>query len=547
MTQLKKSLTLVLIVTLSSCASYDVIIRNGSVYDGSGEDPVMTDVGIKKDRIDTLGDLHELRARHEIDATGLAVAPGFINTLSWAARALEADGRSMSDIKQGVTLEVFGEGSSPGPYKPSGKDKKGKSLGDQMDHLERKGISCNVASFVGAATVRTYILGRNDVQPDSVQLKQMTGLVRTAMKEGALGVGSSLIYPPGVFATTDELIALSAAAGEFGGIYISHMRSEGDRLSEGVDELIRIASRAGVPAEIYHLKAAGESNWPKLDEVIRKIDSARAQGLQISANMYTYTGASTGLGACVPPWVQEGTDREWIERMRQDSVRKQVIGEMESPRTDWENFLAMAGKPENILLLEFNKPHLQKYVGKNLAEVMVDRGVLSAATMIVDLIIENEGNIAAVYFLMSEENIRKKLQLPYMSFGSDAGSIAAEGGRLKDSTHPRTYGNFARLLGKYVREEHVLSLQEAIRKLTSLPAEKFHLTGRGRIGPGYYADIAVFDPETIRDQATYESPHAYALGMRFVLVNGRVVLQEGQHTGKTPGRFVHGPGYSGKK
>ncbi|MEJ2003688.1 MAG: D-aminoacylase [Cyclobacteriaceae bacterium] len=533
---------LLLTLLIYGCGGYDVIIRNGTVYDGSGGEPFTADIGIKKDRIDSIGDLSEEKAKDEIDATGLAVAPGFVNSLSWAARSLRSDGRSMSNIKQGVTLEIFGEGSSPGPYDPekTGRRKRN-SFGENMRNLEKGGISTNVASFVGATTIRRYVLGSNDVDPGPEDLEKMKSLVRQSMLEGALGVGSSLIYPPAYFADTDELVALSEAAGEYGGMYISHMRSEGDHLEEGVRELITIAERAGVPAEIYHLKAAGRRNWYKLDEVIDLIDSARDAGLQISTNMYTYTGASTGIGACFPPWVQEGSDEDWVNRLKVDSIRTRVISEIKQQETEWENFYTAAGDPANILLLGFDQDSLRKYNGMNLAEIstLQDR---DPAEMLVDLVIRENGNISAAYFLMSEENVRKKIKLPYMSFGSDARSVAAEGDVIEDSTHPRTYGNFARLLGKYVREENVIPLNEAIYKLSGLPVDKYGIPERGYIRPGYYADIVVFDPARIIDKATFNNPHQYAGGMVHVFVNGRQVLSNGEHTGKKPGVFVKGKG-----
>ncbi len=547
-TAIRTKLWVVILVSVlglcGGCSSYDVIIRNGTIYDGSGDSPYVADVGIKKERIKTIGNLEEEKGRKEIDATGYAVAPGFINTLSWAGRSLFADGRSMSDLKQGVTMEVFGEGSSLGPFaEPSRRyGRKLSTFGDYMQHLERRGVSTNVASFVGATTIRQHVLGNDDVEASVGELARMKQLVRQSMEEGALGVGSSLIYPPGYFAGTGELIALASAAGEYGGMYISHMRSESFGLLEAVDELMTIAREAGVPAEIYHLKAAGPDNWYKLDQVIDKIDSAQQAGLQVTANMYTYTGASTGLGACFPPWVQEGTDADWVKRLKDDSVRSRVIREITSGENEWENFYAAAGDPANIVVLDFDKPELRRFIGKSLADIAAAWQV-PPADALVDLVIANEGNIGAVYFLMSEENVRKQLQLPYMTFCSDARSVAAEGSILQSSTHPRTYGNFSRLLGKYVREEGVITLPEAVRKLTSMPAERFSLTDRGKLQEGYYADVVLFNPENISDNATFEDPHQYASGVDYVLVNGVFVLFGGEHTGKTPGKFVKGPGY----
>lgn len=532
-----------LLVLHSGCSSYDVIIRNGTIYDGSGNTPYVADLGIKKDRIKTIGDLAGEKAREEIDGSGYAVAPGFVNTLSWAGRSLFSDGRSMSDIKQGVTLEVFGEGSSLGPYKTPSKryGRKLQSFGDYMNHLERQGVSTNVASFVGATTVRQHVLGNDNISPTPEQLAEMKRLVAESMEEGALGLGSSLIYPPGFFAETSELIALASVAGAYNGMYISHLRSESFNLLQAVDELIRIAREANVPAEIYHLKAAGPENWDKLDRVLEKIDSANNAGLQISANMYNYTGASTGLGACFPPWVQEGTDSDWVNRLKVDSIKARVMDEIASGENDWENFYAAAGTPENILVLEFDNPELRRFIGMTIQQIADEMGQDPVETL-VDLVIANEGNIGAVYFLMSEENVRKQIQLPYMTFCSDARSVASEGNILNSSTHPRTYGNFARLLGMYVREEKVIPLSEAIHKLTYSATDKFGIPDRGLLREGYFADVVIFKPERIRDTATYEAPHQYAEGMEYVLVNGEFVLIHGEHTGKLPGKFVKGPG-----
>jgi len=517
-----------------------VIIRNGTIYDGTGGAPYTADIGIRKDRIDSIGNLTEEKGSVEIDASGYAVSPGFINSLSWAARALRADGRSMSNIKQGVTLEIFGEGSSPGPYDPSKTGRRRlNTFGENMRALEKSGISTNVASFVGATTIRSYVLGSNDVDPTPAELEQMKALVRQSMEEGALGVGSSLIYPPAFFAETEELIALASAAGAYGGMYISHMRSEGDHLVEGVRELIEIADKAEVPAEIYHLKAAGRRNWHKLDTVINLIDSARNSGLRISTNMYTYTGASTGVGACFPPWVQEGSDDDWVRRLKVDSIRTRVISEMLDENSDWENFFTAAGDPSNILLLGFGVDSLRQYNGLSLAEI-AEIQHREPAPMLVDLVIREGDNISAAYFLMSEANVKKGIRLPYMTFGSDARSVAAEGDVIRESTHPRTYGNFARLLGKYVREEKVIDLTEAIRKLSGLAADKYALEGRGYIRPGYFGDIVIFDPQTISDHSTFQDPHHYASGVLHVFVNGTQVLKDGNHTGRMPGVFVKG-------
>lgn len=539
------TLLLLLIPFQESQDSFDIIIKNGTVYDGTGNQGIRADVAITGDRIVEIGDLSHADAPRIIDAEGMAVAPGFINMLSWAASSLMNDGRSMSDIKQGVTLEIFGEGSSLGPVNKNAqanRDIPWATFGEAMQYLENQGISTNVASFVGATTIRIHELGRNNVAPDEEQLHRMQELVRDAMREGAMGVGTSLIYPPAFYADTHELIALSKAAAEYDGMYISHMRSEGDKLLEAVDELVTISVEAGIDAEIFHLKAAGERNWHKLDLVIERLDSLQNAGHNVTANMYNYPAASTGLAATVPPWVREGSFSEFIERIKDPEIRDRVLAEMNSPETEWENFLQLAGDPDNILLLSFRADELKKYVGKTLAEAAEDRGTDPANTAL-DLLSINGGNIQSVFFLMSEENIRRQIQLPYMTFGSDARSVAAEGGVLESSTHPRTYGNFARLLGKYVRDEKLISLEEAIHRLTQMPADRLKIENRGRLAPGYFADVVVFDPQTIEDKSTYVDPHQYSVGVEHVFVNGVQVLDDGEHTGATPGQFVKGPGY----
>lgn len=535
---------------------FDVIVRGGTVYDGSGEPPFVGDVGIRGDRITAVGNLSSAYARSTIDASGLAVAPGFINMLSWANESLIQDGRGMSDILQGVTLEVMGEGSSMGPLNDAMKDearaRQGSNsyditwttLGEYLDFLETKGVSPNIASFVGATTLRIHEVGYDDRAATAEELERMQSLVRQAMQEGALGVGSSLIYAPANFASTDELVALVAAAAEYNGSYISHIRSEGNRLEEGVQELIKIASLTGAAAEIYHLKASGKENWHKLSNVFDLIETAQAAGLFITANMYTYTAGSTGLNATMPLWVQAGGHDAWVENLRNPEVKARVIEEMQQPTDEWENFYVAAGA-ENILLVGFRNEALRPYVGKTLQEVADERGTNPAETAI-DLVVEDNSRVDAVYFLMSEQNIARKIARPWMSFGSDARAIASEGTFLDSGPHPRTYGNFARLLGKYVREEKVISLQEAIRRITSLPAYNLAIANRGELSEGFYADVVVFDPERIADNATYEDPHQYASGMRHVFVNGEQVLSNGEHTGATPGRVVRGPGWVGR-
>jgi N-acyl-D-amino-acid deacylase len=548
-----------LAMAIGGCASsepeYDVVIRNGEIYDGTGKPPVRGDVGIAGDSIVAVGNV-EGRGRQEVDALGLAVAPGFINMLSWATESLIHDGLSQSDIRQGVTLEVFGEGSSMGPYsaemKETEKELQGDikydigwtTLGEYLEHLEKKGISTNVASFIGATTVRVHELGYADRAPTAAELDRMIALVRQAMQEGALGVGSSLIYAPAFYAKTDELTALVREASQHGGMYISHIRSEGNRLLESVDELIKIARDANAPAEIYHLKAAGVENWPKMAQVIERVEQARASGLQITADMYTYTAGATGLDAAMPPWVQEGGLRAWIGRLKHPATRARLRREMTTPTDEWESLYKLAGSPDKVLLVAFKQDSLKYLTGKSLAEVARMRGKSPEETAM-DLVILDDSRVGTVYFLMSEENITRQIALPWVSFGSDAESQATEGVFLKSNPHPRAYGNVARLLGRYVREQKAVPLEEGIRKLTSLPAKNLRIRRRGTLAPGFQADVAVFDAATIADHATFDKPHQYATGMRHVFVNGVQVLRDGEHTGAKPGRVVRGPGWTG--
>jgi N-acyl-D-amino-acid deacylase len=534
-------------------AEYDLIIRNGVLYDGSGTPSVRGDLAIEGDHIAALGALEGERGRKEIDVHGLAVAPGFINMLSWATDTLLADGKSQSDIRQGVTLEIFGEGESLGPLSPAMKkdlaDSQGDikfpirwtTLGEYLEHLVKGGVSPNVASFVGATTVRIHEVGYANRPPTAAELERMRQLVRQAMEEGALGLGSSLIYAPAFYAQTDELIALAKVAAEYGGIHISHIRSEGNRLLEAADEFLRIAREAHIPSEIYHLKAAGQPNWNKLDALIAKIEAARAEGLRITADMYTYTAAQTGLEASMPPWVQEGGYNEWARRLRDPAIRARVKSEMSAPADTWENFFHATGSPEKILLVGFKNPRLKRFTGKSLAAVARMRGK-SAEETAMDLVIEDGSRVNAVYFLMSEENVRKQIKLPWVSLGSDAGSLAPEGAFLRANPHPRAYGNVARLLGKYAREEQVIPLEEAIRRLTSLPAGNLKLDRRGSLKAGCFADVVVFDPAKIQDHATFDRPHQYSTGVVHVFVNGVQVLRDGAHTGAKPGRVVRGAG-----
>ena len=549
--------TLVALVGLAACGpDYDVIIRGGTVYDGTGAAPVVADVGIADDTIAVIGSLADATARTDIDGTDLAVSPGFINMLSWATLSLIEDGRSPSDIRQGVTLEVFGEGSSMGPINEEMRaemlERQGDikfevpwtTLSDYLAHLVERGTATNVASFIGATTVRVHEVGYEDRPPTAEELERMKALVRQAMEDGALGVGSSLIYAPAFYAQTDELIELTKVAAEYGGSYISHMRSEGDRLLESVEELITIAREAGLAAEIYHLKAAGRSNWGKMDAVIERVEAARREGLQITADMYTYTAGATGLDAAMPPWVQEGGHEAWVERLMDPATRTRVAREMRTPQNDWENLYLAAATPDNVLLVGFRQDSLKYLTGKTLGEVAAERGTSPEQTAM-DLVILDDSRVGTVYFLMSEENIEKQIAQPWVSFGSDAGSLAPEGPFLGSNPHPRAYGNFARLLGKYVRDEGVIPLAEAIRRLTSLPAENLKLRQRGRLAPGYFADVVVFDPATIQDHATFGEPHQYSTGVQHVVVNGTPVFLDGEHTSATPGRVVRGPGWTG--
>jgi N-acyl-D-amino-acid deacylase len=551
------SLTITLLTACHNTPQYDTIIRHGTMYDGTGHPPIQKDIGINSDTIAFIGDLSEATAiKHDIDATGKAVSPGFIDMQSWSVASLLQDGRSLGAIRQGVTLEVFGEGSSGGPLTDTMKklDEKNQgdikykiewtTLKDYLTHLEKKGVSTNVASFVGATTIRENVLGDENRPPSPAELDKMKALVRQAMEEGALGIGSALIYAPGFYAGTDELIELCKAAAPYGGIYISHIRSEGNRLLQASDELIHIAREAHIPAVFYHLKAAGRKNWGKMDTLIVKIDSARKAGLDISACMYTYTAGATGFDASMPPSVQEGGLDKWIERLKDPTTRKKTLKAMTTPTDAWENLYLGAGA-DNIICAGFKQDSLKYLTGKRLSEIAKMRHESPEET-IVDLVIQDHSRVEVIYFLMSEDNVKKEIKLPYMCFGSDAASMAPEGVFLKSSTHPRAYGNFARLLGTYVRDEKVIPLEEAIYKLSGLAATRLKLKKRGELRPGYYADVVIFDPSAIRANATYEQPHQLATGVSGVFVNGVEVLKDGQHTGAKPGRAVFGPGYKDK-
>ena len=546
-----------LIVSFAQIASagppFDVIIKGGTVYDGTGGEGRVTDIAIRGDRIAGIGDLANATAKTTIDARGLAVAPGFINMLSWSTESLIQDGRSQSEIRQGVTTEIMGEGNSMGPLNDRMKaryvreqkdikyDIKWNTLAEYLRYLEKRGVSCNVASFLGATTVREYVIGLEDKQPTPEQLEQMRELVRKEMEAGALGIGTSLIYPPAFYAKTDELIELCKVAAKYQGKYISHMRSEGNQLLESLDELIRISREAGIPAEIYHIKAAGEKNWPKEDQLLARIEAAQKEGLKITADMYTYTAAGTGLDACLPPWTEDGGYPALFKRLRDPATREKIAAEVRIDSDAWENLYLAAGSPDKILLAGFKSEKLKPLTGKSLAEVAKMRGKDPIET-IMDLLSEDESRIDAMYFLMSEENVRKELAKPWISFGSDEASQAPEGVFLKSNPHPRAYGNFARVLGKYARDEKVLTLPEAVRRLSALPATNLGLDHRGFIQEGMFADVVVFDPATIADRATFDKPHQYAVGMKHVFVNGVQVLKDGEHTGAKPGRALWGPG-----
>jgi N-acyl-D-amino-acid deacylase len=533
--------------------TFDVLIRNGTVYDGTGAPGRQLDVGIRADRIAAIGDLRQATAPAVVDAVGLAVAPGFINMLSWSTDSLIADGRSQGEIRQGVTTQIFGEGSSMGPLTPVMKKRAIEQMGDikfditwtslseYLRELQRRGISQNVASYIGATTIREHVIGLEDKKATPAQMTAMRELVDQEMAAGALGIGSSLIYAPAFYASTDELIELCKVAARYRGKYISHLRSEGNRLLESVDELIRISREARIPAEIYHLKAAGQANWPKIDQAIAKIERARREGLQITADIYTYTAGATGLDASMPPWVLDGGYDAAYKRLSDPATRTRIAAAIRTPADDWENLFLAAGSPDRVLLVEFKSDRLKRFTGKTLAEAASLRGEDPVDT-IMNLVLEDRSRVGTVYFMISEDNIRKEIALPWVSFGSDAASMAPEPPFTKSSTHPRAYGNFARVLGKYVRDEHVITLADAIRKLTGLPAGNLELDHRGLLEAGMFADVVVFDPQTISDRATFDHPHQYAVGMKHVFVNGVQVLKDGEHTGAKPGRAIWGPG-----
>jgi len=541
----------------ASLERYDLLIRNGLVYDGSGAPPRRVDVAVRGDRVAALLPVGaKVGATQVLDAKGHAVAPGFINVLSWATESLIIDGRGLSDTKQGVTLEIFGEGWSMGPLNPAMKAEAARqqgdikypiewtTLGDYLEYLQRRGITPNIASFVGATTVRIHELGEGDVQPSTPQLARMQDEVRRVMREGALGVGASLIYAPASYAKTDELHALAQAAAESGGGYVAHMRSEANGLEAALDETLGIARATGQHTEVYHLKAAGERNWPKMAQAIARIDAARREGVDIAANMYAYTAGATGLDASIPPWVQAGGREALNRRLRDPLMRRRVIEEMKKPDAGWENLRLQAGSAERVLFIGFKSEKLKPLIGKTLAEVAAMRGV-PVEKAVLDLMLEDDSRVDTAYFLMSEANVELGLRQPWVSLGSDAESSVPEGVFLKSSTHPRAYGNFARFLGHYVRERQLMPLEEAIRRITRLPAQNWKLRDRGCLDPGCHADLVVFDPDTIIDRATFAQPMTFATGVSDVFVNGVQVLREGEHTGAKPGQVVRGPGWSG--
>jgi N-acyl-D-amino-acid deacylase len=552
---------LCLLPLVASCErepEYDLLLHGGTVYDGTGSAGFAGEVAIRGDRIAYVGPKAPGKAKHVIDATGQAVAPGFINMLSWSTETLLIDGRGQSELRQGVTLQVMGEGESMGPLTPKMKKDllaqqvdlkypvEWTTLGEYLALLEKKGVSMNVASHIGTATARINVVGAEDVDPTPEQLSAMQELVRQAMEEGALGVGSSLIYVPGTFAETDELVALATAAARCGGIYATHMRSEGSGLLEAVDETIEISRRSGAPAEIYHLKAGGREHWPKMDEALARIEAARADGIRITTDMYAYPAGATGLDASMPPWVQAGGNAAWFARLRDPATRKRVAAEMRAESTNWENLMRAAGGAENVLIVVLRKPELKKYIGRTLADIARERGKSPEETAM-DLVAEDETRVGSVYFLMSEDEVRRKLALPYMSFGSDGAAASAEGVFLKSGTHPRSYGNFARVLGRYVREEKRATLEDAIHRMTAHPASVLNLDDRGSLKEGSYADVVVFDPAKIQDHATYTRPQQYATGVSHVIVNGELALENGEPTSARPGRFVRGRAWTGRE
>ncbi len=546
-------LSLISAVACQRPAEYDLILRGGDLYDGSGGNPQVADIAVRNDTIVAIGDLSKVHGKAEIDVRGMAVAPGFINMMSQAGQTLIEDGKAQSDIRQGITLEVLGEGESMGPRNERMKEDfvKGHSdirydigwttLDEYLRFLEKRGVTPNVASFIGAATPRVHVIGYDDRPPTEEELGRMQKLVGQAMEEGALGVASALIYPPGSFAKTEELVAMAKVAAKYDGLYISHLRSEGDDIVGATGEFLRIVREAGIRGEIFHLKTGGRENWAKMDEVIGIVEKARAEGLEITADAYPYAAGMAGLLASFPPWIQDGGVEAAIKRMKDPATRQRIIQEMRTPSKGWESLYLQCGSPDRILLIAFNDESLKPLTGKTLAQIAEIRGRSPEETAM-DLLIEDNGQVLAIYFSQSEENLKKTLPLPWLSFCTDESSYAPEGIFLRSGAHPRAYGSYPRILGKYVRDEKLMTLQEAIRKMTALPAETLRIERRGRLQTGYFADIVVFDPDKVRDLATFENPHQYATGIIHVLVNGVQVLRDGEHTGAKPGRVVRGPG-----
>jgi len=552
------ALSLISAVACQRPAEYDLILRGGDLYDGSGGSPQVADIAVRKDTIAAIGDLSKARGKVEINAKGLAVAPGFINMMSQAGQTLIVDGKAQSDIRQGITLEVLGEGESMGPLSERMKEAliKGQgavrsdigwtTLDEFLRFLEKRGVTPNVASFIGAATPRVHVIGYDDRPPTEEELGRMQKLVGQAMEEGALGVASALIYPPGSFAKTEELVAMAKEAAKYSGIYISHIRSEGDDIVQATGEFLRIVREAGIRGEIFHLKTGGRDNWAKMDEVIGIVEKARAEGLEITADAYPYAAGMAGLLASFPPWIQDGGVEAAIKRMKDPATRQRIIQEMRTPSKGWESLYLQCGSPDRILLIALNEESLKPLTGKTLAQVAEIRGKSPEETAM-DLLIEDNGQVLAIYFSQSEENLKKTLPLPWLSFCTDEAAYAPEGVFLGAGAHPRAYGTYPRILGKYVQDEKLMTLQEAVRKMSALPAETLRIERRGRLQTGYFADIVVFDPSKVRDLATFENPHRYATGIVHVLVNGIQVLRDGEHTGAKPGRVVRGPGATARK